>query len=100
MNNVPVTDDGNPSLGQILASLNELKENVVTKNMLSEYFLPTSLTVSASSETPQCQILQPSIASVAETVQQLPIVPLSPSAPPIDEVESMAPALFDQFLAP
>ena len=36
LNNVPSTDDGNPTLGQILASLNDLKRNTVTTDMLKE----------------------------------------------------------------
>ena len=36
LNNVPSTDDGNPTLGQILASINDLKRNAVTTDMLKE----------------------------------------------------------------
>ena len=35
-NNVPLNDDGNPSLGQIMAAINDLKRTSVTKNMLEQ----------------------------------------------------------------
>ena len=36
MNNVPITDEGEPSLGQILATLNLLKKSTVTRDHLSQ----------------------------------------------------------------
>ena len=36
LNNIPVSNEGDPSLGQIMASLNDLKKKAVTKEMLSE----------------------------------------------------------------
>ena len=35
-NNIPLSDDGNPSLGQIMAAINDLKRTSVTKKKLSQ----------------------------------------------------------------
>ena len=51
MNNIPFTDEGNPSLGQIMASLNDLKKAAVTKDMLKESLNAMKNEISTSSST-------------------------------------------------
>ena len=36
LNNIPLNDNGNPTLGQIMAAINDIKRNAVTKNMLTK----------------------------------------------------------------
>ena len=76
LHNIPICDDGNPSLGQIMATLNDLKRKVVTTDMLSASFnnFRRELTsVSSASLTTATTSCPPSA----------PIIPLSPSAPPL-----------------
>ena len=65
LNNVPSTDDGNPTLGQILASLNDLKRNTVTTDMLKESLksfketLTPSFSVFPSLREPEAEFASP-----------------------------------------
>ena len=92
-NNVPVNDDGNPSLGQIMASLHDLKRKAVTKDTLQEVVdgLKREI-ISASSDVTS----HPFPTDETRSLPSAPPLPLSPSAPPI--CLSISPA--DNFVAP
>ena len=92
LNNVPLKDDGNPSLGQIMAALNEIRRNAVTTKMLDKsvneirkefssanMFPSTSLTPSPVVPA----IVVESIAEATANVHLLPppSTPLVPDAP-------------------
>ena len=50
LSNVPINDDGNPSLGQIMAAIAELKRNMVTTDMLASSLKNLNSSFSSSSE--------------------------------------------------
>ena len=96
LTNVPVSDDGNPSLGQILASLNDLKRVMVTTDMLKRSLDDISAKIhpnnSSSLHTSSLVTTFPISASPSA-----PLLPASPSAPPLSALSSIAPLPAHQF---
>ena len=102
LNNVPVNDDGNPSLGQIMASLYDLRKKVVSKdelhvtlNELKREFSSSSLPLYPSNE--------------SSRLPSAPPLPLSPSAPGLSQspapsmneaVVSLSTVSTDNFITP
>lgn len=79
---MPTTDDGNPTLGQILASLNDLKRNAVTTDMLNASLKSLKETV-----VPSFSISPP----LREPEAAFPLEePFSPSAPPLSQISNDA----------
>ena len=74
LNNIPVTEDGNPSLGQILAAISDLKKNAVTTDMLTSSMKSLREELSPSSQT--------------STLSLPPEVRVTPGVPSINEIES------------
>ena len=78
LNNIPLNDEGEPSLGQILSTINDLKRNVVTKEQLSQ----------------SIQILRQELAPSSAS-HPPPVSPSLPFAPPwaalLSEVSASAP---------
>ena len=74
MNNIPLDDIGNPTMGQLLAAITELKRNVVTTDMLAtslnDFKADLSATVSPPAPDPSPK-------------------PKTPTAPPIDLAPSV-----------
>ena len=85
LSNVPMNDDGNPSLGQVMAAIADMKRNMVTTDMLAtslQNFKPlssSSSSSSAASTTPSSFV-----SSFTPTNMSFP-PPLSPSAPSAGE---------------
>ena len=102
LTNVPFSDKGNPSLGQIMASLNDLKKKIVTKDMLSDSLESFRQELSTSSSTTSASSI-PWFPDAPQRQPSAPPIPISPSAPPINDVEedsSIASAMPEVFLAP
>ena len=76
LQNVPISADGNPSLGQIMATLNDLRRKVVTTEMLSSSFSEFRKEIYAST-TSSAQ----SASEMSSALSSAPPLPLSPSAP-------------------
>ena len=95
LNNVPVNDDGNPSLGQIMASLYDLRKKVVTKDALQVFLNELNKEfASASSDeaSPPCPTDRP------HGLPSGPLLPLSPSAP--NSSMTVEPESTEDFVAP
>ena len=74
LNNIPMQEDGNPSLGQILAAISDLKKNAVTTDMLMSSMINLRAELSPSPQT--------SVSSLT------PEIRLIPEAPSRDEIET------------
>ena len=85
LNNIPVSNEGDPSLGQIMASLNDLKKKAVTKEMLSESLSDFKNEFKESSSNPSSQSL-PWSSDEQQIQPSAPPLPISPSGPPDDDV--------------
>ena len=83
LNNVPITADGNPTLGQILASLTDLKKNSVSTEMLkrSLHSLKDELSTPSSS----LQSLPVTESLACPDVTTAASCPLTPSAPTLSQ---------------
>ena len=107
LNNVPVNDNGNPSLGQIMASLYDLRRKVVTKdalqvslNELKKEFASAPSSV-ASSCFPSAPLLPHSpLAPLLPLSPSAPLLSLSPSAPNPSVAMESDPTESGVFVAP
>ena len=108
LNNIPLKDDGNPSLSQIIAAINDLKRNTVTTFMLKkslnelkrEFSLGASLDFSISNFvsplSPAPVVVEESVSvdsnetSSASTDTSLPVA-LIPTAPSYSQISSTQP---------
>ena len=93
LGNIPMGDDGNPSLGQILASLNDLRRVMVTTDMLKKSLdemkvnIPLSYPqhAQATSSPPNPEELTPPFSTSSDSSSAIQSAPqsVSPAAPPV-----------------
>ena len=93
LSNVPINDDGNPSLGQIMAAIADLIRKMVTTDML-ESSLKNLNTSSCSSSSSSDTVAAAAVAASAPSPLSLAasppesIAPLAASAPSFNEIVS------------
>ena len=73
MNNVPMSDDGNPSLGQVLAAISDIKRNMVTTEMLASSI--QNLNISATTSSVAAPAADPASSS-SSLISREPPLPL------------------------
>ena len=83
INKIPMNADGNPSLGQILAVISDLRRNTVTTEMLASSFANLKAELSLSSPSPSLLPFEPSDTTSTSTSRLTPTAPTEDSAIPI-----------------